>query len=98
MKKRYNVFNQIHKGLRAMLYDTAMNLQHADYTNAEETEKALEKVEIALAVFEDHASHEDNYVLPAVNRYFRHIVAEFEKEHQTDEMLAHRLRNLMVVY
>ena len=98
MKKRYNVFNQIHKGLRAMLYDTAMVLQHSDYTNAEQTEKALEKVEVVLAVFEDHASHEDNYVLPAVNRYFKHIVAEFESEHETDEMLAHRLRNLMVVY
>jgi len=98
MKKRYNAFNQIHKGLRAMMYDTAMALQHSDYINSEETEKALEKVEIVLAVFEDHASHEDNYVLPAVTKYFKHLAVEFESEHETDEMLAHRLRNLMVVY
>ena len=31
---RFNVFNQIHKGLRAMLYDTALTLQQTHFDDA----------------------------------------------------------------
>ena len=34
---RYNIFYQVHKGLRELLYNTASRLQQTDFTNAEET-------------------------------------------------------------
>ena len=38
---RFNIFNQIHKALRAMLYDTSLTLQQTYFGDAEEAETAL---------------------------------------------------------
>jgi len=96
--QRYNVFNQIHKALRAFLYDTALGLQQAWLADASEAEPVLEKVETVLAFFDGHAHHEDHFILPAVEAYNKQLVDEFEKEHVTDLALSNRLRSLLHIY
>ncbi|RYG03931.1 MAG: hypothetical protein EOO02_07300 [Chitinophagaceae bacterium] len=95
---RYNIFNQIHKGLRALLYDTALTLQQTNFGDAEEAETALDKVRIAVDIFDQHALHEDEHVLTAVQRYEPSIVDMFEQEHVKDHALSEALRGLLKVY
>lgn len=92
---RYNIFNQIHKALRALLYDTALTLQQTHFANAEEAEPALAKVRNVLDVFDKHAEHEDHFVLPAIQHFEPSIVDAFEQEHVEDHALAEELRILL---
>jgi len=95
---RYNVFYLIHKGLRAMLYDTATTLQQTDFVDISAATPALAKVNDVLFAFEHHAHHEDSFILPAVEAYEPEIAASFESEHQEDYRLTGRLRNLLIIY
>ncbi|MGZ8518493.1 MAG: hypothetical protein ACXWWD_14145, partial [Chitinophagaceae bacterium] len=78
---RFNIFNQIHKALRAMLYDTSLALQQTHFADAEESETALEKVGMAVDVFDKHAAHEDNFILQAIQQYEPSLADAFEQEH-----------------
>src|SRR2546423_14158530 len=98
MKKRINIFNQIHKGLRAMLYNAGMALQHNDFTSPEETQATFEKIQELLDVCIDHAKHEAKFIFPAVAKYPKQLIGEFESEHQVAESLIHRLGNLIAGY
>jgi hypothetical protein len=89
--ERFNIFNQIHKGLRAALYDTAIQLQQADFTSASESESALEKVREVVMLFDEHAHKEDKFVLPAILQYEPSVVDSFEQEHVADHALASQL-------
>jgi hypothetical protein len=95
---RFNIFNQIHKGLRALLYDTSLTLQQTYFADADEAETAMEKVRQAVDIFDAHAAHEDHFVLPAIQRYEPSLVDAFEQEHETDHALSEKLRGLLTVY
>lgn len=84
---RYNIFNTIHKGLRAALYQTALQLQQTDFTEEDQTEEAINKVKEIVMLFEGHAGKEDHYILPAINEYEPSVVATFNAEHIEDEQL-----------
>ena len=66
---RFNIFNQIHKALRAMLYDTSLNLQQTYFADADEAGAAVEKVNQVIDIFEEHAASEDHFVFPAIDKY-----------------------------
>jgi hypothetical protein len=93
--QRYNSFNMIHKGLRALLYDTALTIQQTYFADADEAEIAIEKIEMVLYLFEQHAHHEDNNILPLIELYEHELVEEFEKEHVKDNELGTRLKHLV---
>jgi hypothetical protein len=95
---RFNIFNQIHKALRAMLYDTSLTLQQTYFADAEEAETKLEKVRMTVDIFDEHAAHEDHFVLPAIQQYEPSLVDAFEQEHEKDHALSERLRGLLTVY
>ena len=90
--QRYNTFNQIHKALRALLYDTAMCLQQTDFETAEECDAVIEKVLSVLELFEEHAHHEDNHILPAIFSFEPSVVDAFEQEHVTNLQLGRALQ------
>lgn len=98
MKKRYNIFRQIHKGLRAMLYDTAISLQLTDFQNSGEAAIALDKLDQTLTTFYNHASHEDKFILPVLQKSNPALVEEFDSEHGKDEFMTHRINNLVSIY
>ena len=95
---RFNIFNQIHKGLRAMLYDTALTLQQTYFADPGEAEIAMQKVRGAVNLFDAHAAHEDHFVLPAIQQYEPSLVDAFEQEHVEDHALSEKLRGLLTVY
>lgn len=89
--QRINIFNQIHKGLRAALYDASISLQQADFTVESEAEAALDKIREVVMLFDEHARKEDHFVLPAIIPFEPSVADAFEQEHQTDLMLSARL-------
>lgn len=89
--KRYDSFYQIHKGLRALLYETALLIQRADFTSKEESGEVTEQVHTVLALFEKHADSEDNQVFSAVKVYEPSVADAFEQEHVKDHALGEKL-------
>lgn len=85
--ERYNTFNIIHKGLRAALYQTALQLQQTDFTEEDQAEEALSRVKEIVLLFEGHAHKEDTFILPMINEYEPSVVAGFNAEHEQDEKL-----------
>jgi hemerythrin-like domain-containing protein len=90
---RFNTFNQIHKALRAMLYDTSLTLQQTNFLDEQETTIAIEKVKFAVDMFDHHAHTEDHYILPAIQAYEPSVVATFEAEHVWDLKLSEQLKD-----
>ncbi|HZH37186.1 MAG TPA: hemerythrin domain-containing protein [Flavisolibacter sp.] len=88
---RFNPFAQIHKGLRALLYDTALMLQHTNFTVEEETAAAVDRVKLVTTLFEHHAHVEDSQLFPLIEPYAPQIVDDFESQHQIDHELSHKL-------
>ncbi len=98
IKNRYDIFNLIHKGMRAILYSTGMSLQHTDLKNPEETISVFEKIYEVLTISNDHASHENKFIFPLIARYNIPAIKEFEVEHIANDAMGHRLKNLMALY
>jgi hemerythrin-like domain-containing protein len=89
--ERYNIFYLIHKGLRASLYETALQLQQNDFNSANETELVLNKIKEVIMLFEGHAAKEDRFIFSAINSYEPSVVATFEDEHETNAQLGQEL-------
>ncbi len=64
----------------------------------EDSETALEKVSMTIDVFDKHAEHENNFILPAIRQYEPSLVDVFEQEHEKDHALSESLRGLLTVY
>jgi hemerythrin-like domain-containing protein len=93
--ERYNIFQLIHKGLRAALYQTAMQLQQADFTSPEDSEETGNRVKEVVMLFDGHANKEDEYVFPAITSYEPSVTATFEAEHEKDRELGARLEQAL---
>ncbi len=91
--KRYDVFKQIHKGLRALLYETALLLQQTDFSDADEAEIAVQQVTTVIDLFEKHAHTEDSMVFTAIINNEPALVDIFEQEHVEDHALGLHLGN-----
>lgn len=89
--QRFNCFTLIHKGLRALLFDTALSLQKTDFTCEAEAEEALNKVREAVLLFDEHAHKEDHFILPMIADFEPSVLDCFEKEHATDLALSNQL-------
>ena len=96
--KRYNIFNQVHKGLRALLYETIIKLQQTDFTDAEDAEEAVQQVKIILELFDEHAHTEDTFILPAISEYEPSVVDVFEQEHVKDLALSKNVHGLLQAF
>jgi len=96
--QRYNIFNQLHKGLQALLYDTAIMLQQTAFCQGTEGKYAIEKLEILLHLFSQHASVEDTQLLPGLRPFDEPAIISLEKDHQADRVATSRLKGLMQTY
>ena len=88
--QRYNVFNQIHKGLRGMLYNTALQLQQTDFAEPE-ADATVQQLEQVLQFFDEHAENEDQFILPHIKKHNPQLVDELEKDHDIDHRLTQTL-------
>lgn len=92
---RYNVFNNIHKGLRGMLFDTQMRIQQTDFTSPE-AGGVIETLEQVLMFFDEHADHEDRFILANIVKQEPVIAQELEDDHVLDHKLSQDLRDYIL--
>lgn len=91
---RYNVFNNIHKGLRSLMYDTAAMIQRTDFSDRAAAE-TVDRINWVMDIFDEHARHEDLHLLPLAFKNNEALAAEFEKEHEVDHRLSDDLRSAL---
>lgn len=96
--QRYNIFFPVHKGLRALLFDTCRNLQQANFTDAGQAGEITEQVRTVIELFESHAQKEDGHVFSAIAAYEPSVVDAFEQEHVEDHALGQSLQNWLTAY
>lgn len=96
--QRFNIFFPVHKGLRALLYETAIQLQQTNFTDNEEAADSVGQVKTVVSLFESHAHKEDNFVLPAIASYEPSVVATFEQEHEEDNALGESLERWIIAF
>ncbi|MDQ3276683.1 MAG: hypothetical protein M3Q06_00040, partial [Bacteroidota bacterium] len=92
---RYTVFYRVHKGLRALLFDTSLLLQRTDFTIEEEAGKAINRLRLVIAFLEQYRYWEDKYILPAMHAFEPGIAVEFEQEHENAYQREKKLENLL---
>lgn len=96
--QRYNIFFPIHKGLRAMLHETALFIQRTNFMNDDEAAELVKKIRDAITFFEKHAQTEDNYVFSAITAYEPSVVDAFEQEHKEDHRLGEEIQNWLLAF
>jgi hemerythrin-like domain-containing protein len=92
------MFNQIHKGLKALLYDTAIHVQHTDFWNVDDAGAVIARIREVVFLFDHHAHSEDNFVFPAVKKYEPSVADLFQQEHITDHELGEALAAALAAY
>ncbi len=63
---RYDIYQPIHKGLRAFMADTLARLGRVDVTDAEDLAGALSQVEALLDFCTSHVQHENEFIHTAI--------------------------------
>ena len=96
--QRYNIFSLVHKGLRALLYHTANTLQQTDFSSALEADPVMKQVTDVMDLFDRHAINEDNFILPAIERFEPGVAALFRKERREDQVRGNRIRTLVQMF
>ncbi len=96
--QRFNIFNMIHKALRAMLYDTALTLQQTYFADREDVRIAFEKMNEVIFAFEQHGHHEDHILMPVIEKYDPETIASFENDHVEDKDMGNKLKHLQNIY
>jgi len=92
---RFNPFGQVHKGLRALLYDTALLLQHTNFAVEDEIYPAIDRVKQVNSLFAHHAHIEDSQVFPMIESFAPDVVTDFEAQHQVDHALSESLEKCL---
>lgn len=95
---RYNPFHQIHQGLRAMLYHCSLQVQHTDFADDTAAASTIASIKELIWLFEGHAHTEDTKVFSLLEIKAPDIIADFEKQHEKDHMLAAHLQGCVEQY
>ena len=88
---RYNIFNQLHKGMRAMLYHVALLIQQTDFARDDQAIHTLPELEQLLRCLDLHNGLEDRFIIPALQPCNASLAEEFKREHMTGKAQRHDL-------
>ena len=64
--ERFNIYTQIHKGLRAFMSEVLVAVGRADPDDLSEVDSTLESVRALLAFAQVHLEHEEHFIHPAM--------------------------------
>ena len=94
MAKRYVIYQNIHKAVRHIMYSTALALGSADFRDQRSMKVSLEQLRATITLLQEHAEHEENFIHPDLESRVPGIIKPFEENHQDDERLFDRMREL----
>ena len=83
---RVDLFTTIHKGVRALLFDTSIEAARVDVTSNRAVDSLVDRIDHMLELLEEHEVVEHAEILPFVELVDRPLAAELSRTH--DELVA----------
>lgn len=96
MSPRHDLYTMIHKGVRALLAELAMEVAHAATSSDSDAARLRHRVARAVAFQREHAEHEDTHVAPLIERAAPALFAALTHEHAALERRLDRVLALAV--
>lgn len=90
--ERHDLYQPIHKALRALMADTLLRLGALDVCDAEECAATLTQTESLLGLVDSHLDHEDRFLHPALQQRAPELVLQIEAEHAEHRASTQALR------
>ncbi|WP_214228246.1 hemerythrin domain-containing protein [Pedobacter sp. B4-66] len=84
---RFNLFKSAHKGLRALLADTLLQLQQTDFLIEAQAEAAIERIKLVLLLMHRHIKWEDDVVFPKLGAEAQSMIGYFTSQHYHTDAL-----------
>lgn len=78
---RFNMYQAIHKGLRAFMADTLVRVGITDHTDAHERKEAAEQLRSLLHLCAQHLAHENHFLHTAMEQRVPGSAAQCSREH-----------------
>lgn len=78
---RYSPYRYIHKGLRALMFNTLQQAGALDASRAEDRAQIVDEVERLLATCADHLAHENQFFHEALRQRAPRAVMPFHEDH-----------------
>jgi len=94
-QQRYVIYQNIHKAVRHIMYSTALALGSADFRDQKSMRESLEQLRGTITLLKEHAEHEETFVHPALESRVPGITKPFEENHEDDERLFDRMREIL---
>ena len=93
-QQRYVIYRNIHKTIRHIMYTTALALGSADFRDQKTMRESLEQLRGTITMLQEHAEHEETFVHPPLESRVPGITKSFEQNHEDDNRLFDRMREL----
>ena len=84
---RLDLLTTVHKGIRAMIYETGGALQTADFADEQAAGRAADRMQPFLGLLQEHHHNEEQFLFPPVKQFEPQLVDELEAQHHEVERL-----------
>lgn len=83
---RVDLFTTIHKGVRALLFDTSIEAARVDITSNRAVDSLIERIDLMIELLEEHEVVEHAEILPFIESVDPSLAQELSRAH--DELVA----------
>lgn len=90
-----NLYESVHKGLRAELFDVYGSVSRADFALESDTRRVLVRMRGALDFLREHSHHEDRHVMSLLAEADAQLAGELAREHTQVEASLDGLSTLL---
>src|SRR5262245_1460145 len=95
MTARPDLYTQIHKAIRTILFDAAGRVGRTDFGSPAETETTFAVVARMLRLLRSHAHHEDTHVMPLLREAAPEVARVLDSDHLELEVAHEEVDHLM---
>jgi hypothetical protein len=95
MSARFDIYREVHKGVRKALFDLAIQSGNTDFSSAEPLKRLREQFTLTKNLLEVHAHCEDTYVEPLLRQCDAPVAARFAAAHTALETTVSHLQGLL---
>jgi hypothetical protein len=91
---RHDLYTTVHKAIRALLFDGARLVARTDFALPEQAAAARAALERLMATLDEHAEHEDEFILPELERINPELHADLRSDHARVHGMQDEIRGL----
>jgi hypothetical protein len=85
MNDRRDVYRNIHKGIRVMLFDLVQKSGRTDFTDAADVARLTADARDTFELLAGHAQKEDEFIMPLLRAHAPQLAQMFDAEHEDQE-------------